>query len=542
MKRLHILLIAAAGLLFTTSCKKTLEEKAYSFISPDDFYSSGDDAEVAVNGIYSELYTYDLYLQPFWNLTLLDDDHVSGADWYLGAAGAGNPQSYWGIDRPWAGLYLIIARANTVLEKVPGISSSSITDDLRSRVMGEAYFLRGWAYFQLVQLYGGVPLRMHSLSVDPNQNVPRSSVKATYDSIISNLKSAESHLFYASDSRSGETGRVNKGVAQGFLAKVYATMGSGALTGSITVRGGEDNAFYPYTKTVVAGYDSLDSKACYTLARDKALELINSGEYSLFDNWADIWLKANRNLKEHMWEIQSLAGSSFLNDLHAYFTAGSYPFGLGAVWMTNDHYLNYEEDIDTRVLDGVTHQYTAYRAVSAGTNYYYPSWKSAKYSTDASGNSYYNNGGTDDKAFVTKFSDVSSPDVSTSDAFFPVMRYSDVLLLYAEAENEVTGPDANAYLYLNKVRLRSKATSAPAGLSQDEFRSFVLEERGREFSLENIRRYDLIRWGVYLQVMNKISLGQNNISKIRTTKNLLLPIPTSELSANSAITSNNPGW
>jgi hypothetical protein len=62
MKRLHILLIATAGLFFTTSCKKTLEEKAYSFISPDAFYSSGDDAKVAVNGIYSELYTYDLYL------------------------------------------------------------------------------------------------------------------------------------------------------------------------------------------------------------------------------------------------------------------------------------------------------------------------------------------------------------------------------------------------------------------------------------------------------------------------------------------------
>ncbi|SFW32187.1 RagB/SusD family nutrient uptake outer membrane protein [Chitinophaga sancti] len=538
-----ILIIAAVGMLFVSACKKQLEETSYSFISPDDFYTSGDDAVTAVNGIYSELYTYDLYTQPFWNLTLLDDDHVSGADWYLGYAGAGNPSTYWGIDRPWSGLYLMISRANTVLEKVPGIASSAITNDLRSRVMGEAWFLRGWAYFQLVQLYGGVPLRMHSLSADPNQNIPRSSVKAVYDTIVSDLKRAEASLFYATDSRSGQTGRVNKGVAQGFLAKVYLTMGSGSLSGNIAVRGGQDNAYYSYTKNVVAGYDSLNSKACYTLARDKALELIQAGQYSLFDNWAAIWTKANRNGKEHLWEIQSLAGSSFVNDLHSYFTAGSYNFGLGAVWMTNNHYKNYEEGLDTRVVDGVTHQYTAYRKTSAGTNYYYPSWESAKYSKDANGNSYYNNGGTDNKAFVNKFSDVSDPAVSTSDAFFPVMRYSEVLLMYAEAENEVNGgPDASAYQYLNQVRQRSKATTAPTGLTQEEFRSFVLEERGREFSLENIRRYDLIRWGVYLQVMNKISLGQDNISKVRTNKNLLLPIPTSELSSNSAITSNNPGW
>ena len=170
-------------LLSTSSCKKALEEKPFSFYSPENFYKNESDARAAINGVYAELYTYDLFIQPFWNITVLDDDHVSGADWYLGSTGAGNPQNYWGVDGPWIGCYTIIARANTVLENVPNITE--IDPDIKKRILGEAYFLRGWAYFQLVQLYGGVPIRLNSVSANnPETNIPRATVKETYDVII----------------------------------------------------------------------------------------------------------------------------------------------------------------------------------------------------------------------------------------------------------------------------------------------------------------------------------------------------------------------
>src|SRR5690606_7696560 len=140
-------------------------------------YQNEKDAITAINGVYSALFTYDLYIQPFWNLTVLDDDHSSGADWFLGTSGAGNPQGYWGVDGPWKGCYTIIARANTVLENVSLIPDDSIDPEIRTRVLGEAYCLRGWAYFQLVQLYGEVPIRLESLSLDPEQNKPRSTVE-----------------------------------------------------------------------------------------------------------------------------------------------------------------------------------------------------------------------------------------------------------------------------------------------------------------------------------------------------------------------------
>jgi len=114
--------LIASTLLFTmllgVSCKKALEEKPFSFLSPENFYKSESDAKTAINGVYNVLYSWDMYMQPFWNLTVLDDDHVSGADWYLGTSGAGNPQGYWGVDGPWVGCYSMIARANTVLENV----------------------------------------------------------------------------------------------------------------------------------------------------------------------------------------------------------------------------------------------------------------------------------------------------------------------------------------------------------------------------------------------------------------------------------------
>lgn len=530
------ILFFAFAILALSSCKKQLEEKPYSFLSPENFYKNESDAKTAINGVYSELYTYDLYLQPIWNITVLDDDHVSGVDWFLGTTGAGNPQGYWGVDGPWVGFYSVIARANTVLENVEKINTN-IDPDIKKRILGEAHFLRGWAYFQLVQLYGAVPIRLNSLSSDPEANVPRAPVKEVYQVIIDEMKLAETMLFPAGHPKAGEPGRVTSGLAKGMLAKVYLTMASGSLSGAnVTVRGGTDNGSYTHAKTVVAGLEGLDSKLYFGLARDKALELIGLNQYSLFSSWKTLWSKAGRNTQEHMWELQSLAGTSFVNNLNIYFSAVS-TFGRGAVWFTNNHYMDYE-DADKRVLDGVTHNWQ----INTGAKYYYPSWQSSLYSV-VGGVTYSNNGTTDNRAFVIKYADVNDPTVANSDAFYPLMRYAEVLLIYAEAANEANeGPTTEAYNYLNAVRTRASATAAPAGMNREQFRSFVLAERAREFVLEGVRRFDLMRWGIYLQVMNKISAGQNNISKVRSLRNLLLPIPQSELNSNQAITGNNPGW
>lgn len=530
-------LLVSIFVLSSISCQKILEEKPISFLSPENFYKNESDAKAAINAVYGALYTYDLYLQPMWNLIMLDDDHVSGADWFLGTSGAGNPQGYWGVDGPWVGCYTVISRANTVLENVVNINNN-IDTVVKRRILGEAYFFRGWAYFQLVQLYGGVPIRTKSLSADPTASVPRSSVIDVYKQIIADFQSAESNLLSKNDAKAGEIGRVTKGVAKAFLAKTYLTMASGAATGNISVRGGNDNGNYTYTKSIVAGLEGVSSNDYYTLARDKALEVITSNEYSLFTNWTDIWNKAGRNKTEHMWQLQALGGTAFVNELHNYMSAFS-TFGRGAMWFTNNHYRDYDTT-DVRVLNGVSHNYEMNNA--ARTKYFYPSWQSYRYRV-VNGITYANNGTTDDRAYTIKYSDVADPTVSRSDAHFSMIRFAELYLMVAEADNEINnGPTQQAITALNTIRTRAKAQTAPANLNRDEFRSYVLAERAREFVFEGIRRYDLMRWGIYLQVMNKISPGQNNINKIRNTRNLLLPIPQSELNSNSAIPMNNPGW
>ncbi len=137
---------------------------------------------------------------------------------------------------------------------------------------------------------------------------------------------------------------------------------------------------------------------------------------------------------------------------------------------------------------------------------------------------------------------------------FPILRYSDVLLMLAEAENELNGPTDEAYLYLNMVRERAGASTI-SGLDQDEFRQMIKDERARELCFEYLRHFDLIRWGEFSERMNELVIyatssgtewqqGPTNVYtyfQVSDTYNYF-PIPDVEMSVNKAITQNNPGW
>jgi hypothetical protein len=141
-----------------------------------------------------------------------------------------------------------------------------------------------------------------------------------------------------------------------------------------------------------------------------------------------------------------------------------------------------------------------------------------------------------------KFEAVSDRSAVRSNFNYPLLRYPDVLMIFAEADNEVSaGPSSAALEAVNMIRRRNGASTIST-MSQQAFRSFVLEERRRELALEGDRRWDLLRWGIYLPVMNAIDIDENNVVKRRSNKNLLYPIPMSELNSNKLITGNNPGW
>ena len=143
--------------------------------------------------------------------------------------------------------------------------------------------------------------------------------------------------------------------------------------------------------------------------------------------------------------------------------------------------------------------------------------------------------------------DVTNNSIANADANWPFLRYADVLLIYAEAQNELRHPD-DAIDYLNHVRRRSHAVEASltgdgALDTQVKRRSAIIEERAKEFACEADRRWDLIRWGIYLQAMNAIGGSDDaGVLKTRQERNLLFPMPVAEINTNKAIDSNNPGW
>ncbi|MDR3713519.1 MAG: RagB/SusD family nutrient uptake outer membrane protein [Puia sp.] len=522
-----------------SGCKKTLEESPYSFYSPNNLYKTQADAEAAVTGLYGILQGWSFFKAPYLFSEDADHDHIVGPVWNFSSQGAGAYDQYWGVASMWQGLYNISAQVNTLLEKVPAITFTS--DSIRNRVMGEAYFFRGWSYFNLVRLWGSVPIRLTDVAIG-SADKAKSSVADVYGQVISDLSMADSLLPRKNSPFAGSTGSVTQGAAKTLLAKVYLTMASGAASGAVTVRGGTDNAYYTYAKDVVAGYEGMDSKSLFAKARDKALEVMNAGDYNLVPTYMGLWGRVNKNNPEMIWELQTQDNTSFGTYLQYWYSAPWYG-GTSYMWMAQNLYDSYQQQ-DQRALNGVFHQYYMY-----GAWMFYPLRDSSLYKSVPGGYTAqfytaYSHPFTQ-KYWIGTSTEIGDAATSTNgglrDVDFPLLRYADVLLMYAEAANEANGgPGADAYAALNKVRERSSENDT-SGLDQQQFRSLVLEERGKEFFQENNRRFDLIRWGIFTQVMNQVGTMENVI-KTRAQKNLLFPIPQAEMNANKLIGSNNYGW
>ncbi|QIX60133.1 RagB/SusD family nutrient uptake outer membrane protein [Hymenobacter sp. BT18] len=562
MKKIRIFALLVAASLATTACKDFLEEKPLDFVSPDQV----TDPSVIANGALNTLASGAMFRYgPFPNLWDYDSDDATGPSWAFGDVGAGNYQAYWGIDYGWNGPYTLIHRANFGISQVMAMEADEAT---KKKALGQLYFLRGWAYFLLVRAYGAVPLLEKSVAEGTDPQQPRRPVKEVYAFIISSLKLAEENLPSTRDA-GYEPGRPSKGAASSLLAKVYLTMASGSLSGGqVTVLGGKayklvagkkiilEPQALTHTKTVVAGLEGLNSAEYFKLARDKAQEVISSGEYQLYSSHLEVWSLGSRNRGEHIWSVQALSNHPDFGNEISFFRRGRLDPAkdneIEGGWIgTSYQWNNLFEKNDQRITDGVLHRWKMW-----GNNmHYYPlsdslvvrgvdqspeaAAKRAKYGYQPTDQS-----GLDDGriARLRKFEAVTDNKITLGDFYFPILRYPDVLLIFAEAANEVNGgPTADAIEAVNKIRRRNSASEVGA-LGQQEFRSFVLEERRRELALEGDRRWDLLRWGIYLPVMNAIDIDENNVPKRRQQKHLLYPIPISEVNSNKALGGNNPGW
>jgi len=495
-KRLSVL-GALAALLFATSCEGFLDPDPSDVITPENFYKTSSDAIAATNAVYES--TKWSYWLGFWYISdIATDDIIAGPR--FGADGH-RMSDYifdsgdWPMGDMWGSAYWNINRANTVLDRVPAITMDPA---LRDRLLNEARFLRANSYFNLVRSFGDVPLLEHEVKSLDGLRVSRAPAADVYALIVSDLQQAAAGL--PASYTGSDIGRVTSGAARAMLAKVYLT------------------------------------RQDWANAAQTAGQLIASGRYTLLPNWRDCFKISTEIINsESIFEINydglldPGAGS-----VHTLFSLPSgFPGGDAYGLMTVAPSLaSLFAASDTRGLGGTF--------INSG--YVDALGDTAKWNDPDS---------TYGPAFIkyldqTDFQNMHQRAWQRQSNNWIVLRYADVLLMYAEAVNEGGAPVVamTAKQALNAVRTRAGIDTVP-DLSTAAFRDSVWLERRREFLFEGQRWFDLSRWGVLNSAMLAKTTELATIAPGETTvhgaSSNLLPIPQGERNKNPNLTQ-NPGW
>ena len=474
-------------------CSKSFLEKApLDSVNTSNFYKTADDAVAAINAAYQPLQRPKLYNLRMWTTDIMAGNSEVGAGGGTDGIETKDEANFVtttdnaGVLDLYRGPAPGILACNIVLEKVPAIQ---MDENLKKRILGEAHFLRGLYYFILVRFFGDVPLITKPQNVGDDPNPPRTPKADVYKQIISDLTTAMDSLPARETYSGSDVGRASKGAATGLLAKVYLTLGD-------------------YQKTV-----------------DLCKQVTALG-YKLNPNYADNFSATNKNTIESLFEVQYSGAttygffddfnqaswvSTFTGPRNSDFVGGAYGWNQPTQEFV-DSYEPGDKRKDATVLyeGGPAFDGKDYKASYSGTGYNL-------------------------RKFLVPKS--ISPDYNTNPADFIVLRYADVLLMEAEALNELGQMDA-AIVPLNQVRERAGLNDKAANISKDAMRLVILHERRVELAFEGQRWFDLIR----------VQNGQygldflHSIGKVNATqKFLLLPIPQVERDANPNLTQ-NPGY
>jgi len=491
MKILKYITFSVMAFIAFSCSDEFLEKAPLDTINTENFYQTEEDAIAAINGAYQPLQWPKLYNMRMWTSDIMAGNSIVGAgggddgretqDMANFVTATDNP----GVLDLFRGPSPGILRCNIVLQKVPEMN---IDKDLKNRVLGEAYFLRGLYYFILVRYFGDVPLITVPQEPGDDLRPSRDDKELVFELIIADLTQAKSLLPAKSSYGSADLGRATKGAATGLLAKVYLTLGE-------------------WSQVV-------------TLADEVA-----ALGYALNPNYGDNFDVNNKNSVESLFEIQYTgdAGEDFWSNENqaswlSTFTGPRNSDMVAGGWGWNQptqEFVDAYEDGDLR--KDVTIFYDGCPQFDGQD--YDPAYSTTGYNLR--------------KFLVTK--EVSST-YDNSPMNFPVLRYADVLLMKAEALNNMDRT-SEAEVPLNEVRRRADLP-AITGISKAEMNEVILHERRMELAFEGQRWFDLIRVDNGQYGLNFLhSIGKLNASE----KHLLFPIPLKEIESNPNLTQ-NPGY
>jgi tetratricopeptide (TPR) repeat protein len=481
-------LVLMAGI---TACSKYLEKTPLDSINTENFWKTQEDAIAGINGAYQPLQWPKLYNLRMWTTDIWAGNSVVGAGGGTDGIETTDISNFVTSTDNAAALDIFrgpfpgILRSNLVLQKVPAIQ---MDESIKNRILGEAHFLRANYYFILVRLFGDVPLMTVPQVPGDDLRPPRTPKEKVYELIISDLREAIDLLPERSAYTGSDIGRASKGSAVGMLAKVYLTLGN-------------------YDETV-------------NLCRQ-----VTSLGYQLNANYSDNFNPATKNSVESLFEIQYIGKTSysFWNDENqaswvSTFTGPRNSNFVGGCYGWNQpvkEFVDLYDSDDNRKDKSILYK--------GGPEFDEQEYKSS-----------YSTTGYNVRKFLVPKS--ISPDYDTNPANWPVLRYSDVLLMEAEALTELNRSE-EAFVPLNKVRERAGLLPL-SNLHQTQLRESIRKERRIELAFEGSRWFDLIRYdnGQYALPFFQ-SIGKTNF----TAKHLLLPIPQKEIDANPNLTQ-NPGY
>lgn len=474
-----------------------LNRSPYDSVDTSQGFQTLADAEAAINAAYQPLQWAKLYNMRIWTLDIIAGNSEVGAGG--GTDGEetvdlanfiADADNFAALDL-WRGPSPGILRCNFVLQKVPAMD---IDETIKNRILGEAHFLRAHYYFLLVRLFGGVPLQTEPADSNSDLLLPRASAEEVYELIVEDLDQAITLLPKRSAYTLEHIGRATKEAAMVELARVYLTH-----------------------------YQDYEH---YQLVVDLCEEIRKMG-YQLEANYADLWNPSKQNGVESIFEVQYYGKtnydfwsnenqsswlSTFTGPRNSGMAAGCYGWNQPTAEFVSQY-----ETGDVRKEKTIF--YTGC-----------PTFDGMTYSS-----AYSTTGYNVRKFLLTK---TQSPDYNTSNQNWVVTRYADVLLMKAEALNEM-GQTTLAEAPLYEVRCRAGLTnrSTIEGLSQMQMREKIIHERRMELAFEGHRWFDMIRYKDNYALNFLHSIGKT----AATSKHLLLPIPTQEREANPKLTQ-NPGW
>jgi hypothetical protein len=383
----------------------------------------------------------------------------------------------------WSGYYQGVFRANQVLTNVPDIE---MEEELKTRLLGEARFLRAYFYFFLVRTYGDIPLIDRPLNPDEYRQ-PRVPAAQIYDFIEEDLTFAIANLPEKSEYSATDLGRATSGAAKAYLAKVHLFQ--------------ED----------------------YASAFQLAQEVISSAEYELYPNYEAIFRREGEHSSESIFEVSTVGleqggGASQFNEVQG--IRGNPNNGWGFNSPSSDLIAAYEEN-DPRL--GATVIFNG-DTLSTG--------EVVKADPNMGANARFSK-----KAWVPERPPIG---FGNSGANVRLFRYSDLLLIAAEAANEL-GNSAEALNYLNQVRERARqgdSTILPdvTTTNQAELRTAIWQERRIELAMEQHRYFDLVRQGQAETVFNNLDINWT------PNKHEVFPIPQAEIDISGGTLTQNPGY